>query len=160
MLLGERVYDPQIGRFLSPDPVRNAVNLYSYGLGNPVFFTDRDGRDALDTALAIGATVTQVTGVGSAIAAGGLHAALLGVSFGLGGLLLAFAIAIAITNRDSGDAGGGIVIAPTPGFASASCSPRSLRSSPELSGWLYLLLPLQFILAIALLRRRRVVARS
>jgi RHS repeat-associated protein len=159
MLLGERVYDPQIGRFLSPDPVRNAVNLYAYGLGNPVFFTDRDGRDALDTALAIGATVTQVTGVGSAIASGGLQAALLGVSFGFGGLLLAFAIAIAITNRDSGDAGGGIVIAPTPGFASASCSPRSLRSSPELSSWLYLLLPLQFTLAIQLLRRRRVVAR-
>jgi RHS repeat-associated protein len=43
MLLGARVYDPAVGRFLSPDPVFQLVNQYTYTLGNPVFFWDPDG---------------------------------------------------------------------------------------------------------------------
>jgi len=46
MLLGERVYDPAVGRFLSPDPVFQIVNQFAYTLGNPVWFSDPDGRSS------------------------------------------------------------------------------------------------------------------
>ncbi|HKZ75970.1 MAG TPA: RHS repeat-associated core domain-containing protein, partial [Actinomycetota bacterium] len=52
---GARVYDPELGRFLSPDPVAvlepektlgdsQLLNPYSYARGNPTVFVDRDGR--------------------------------------------------------------------------------------------------------------------
>ncbi len=44
MVIGERVYDPAFARFLSPDPVWNPINSYSYTLGNPVDFDDASGR--------------------------------------------------------------------------------------------------------------------
>ncbi|MEN5209719.1 RHS repeat-associated core domain-containing protein [Stenotrophomonas terrae] len=46
----QRYYDPQIGRFLSVDPVTaysnpvGAFNRYWYGNNNPYRFTDPDGR--------------------------------------------------------------------------------------------------------------------
>ena len=43
MLLGARVYDSGIGRFLSPDPVLTASNRYAYTSGNPVSFGDASG---------------------------------------------------------------------------------------------------------------------
>ncbi|MEE8549821.1 MAG: RHS repeat-associated core domain-containing protein, partial [Gemmatimonadota bacterium] len=43
MMLGERIYDPAVGRFLSPDPVFQLLNQYTYTLGNPVFYWDPDG---------------------------------------------------------------------------------------------------------------------
>ena len=43
MVLGARVYDPTVGRFLSPDPVFQLLNNYSYTFGNPVFYWDPDG---------------------------------------------------------------------------------------------------------------------
>ncbi|MEE3328297.1 MAG: RHS repeat-associated core domain-containing protein, partial [Myxococcota bacterium] len=42
--LKNRLYDPEVGRFLSPDPLYQLVNQFSYTLGNPVFFWDPDGR--------------------------------------------------------------------------------------------------------------------
>lgn len=47
----QRYYDPQIGRFLSVDPIaasgpRN-FNRYSYAADNPYRFTDPDGRDCV-----------------------------------------------------------------------------------------------------------------
>lgn len=45
-LLGVRVLDADVGRFLSPDPAWNPINDYTYASGNPVFFWDPDGRDA------------------------------------------------------------------------------------------------------------------
>jgi RHS repeat-associated protein len=42
-ILGARAYDPAVGRFLSPDPVFQLLNPYSYTLGNPVFYWDPDG---------------------------------------------------------------------------------------------------------------------
>jgi hypothetical protein len=44
-----RMYDPTIGRFLSPDPVlqfpnyTQGLNPYSYALNNPLRFVDPDG---------------------------------------------------------------------------------------------------------------------
>ena len=45
ILIGERLYDPAVGRFLSQDPVFHVDNQYSYGGGNPIRYTDPDGRD-------------------------------------------------------------------------------------------------------------------
>jgi RHS repeat-associated protein len=45
VVLGPRVLDSDTGRFLSQDPVFNAVNLYAYAQGNPVIFWDPTGRD-------------------------------------------------------------------------------------------------------------------
>ncbi|HVH18885.1 MAG TPA: RHS repeat-associated core domain-containing protein, partial [Myxococcota bacterium] len=42
-LLGARVLDPSVGRFLSPDPVLQPGNQYVYAYGNPIDFMDADG---------------------------------------------------------------------------------------------------------------------
>jgi hypothetical protein len=53
-----RVYDPMIGRFLSPDPYVQApdysqnFNRYSYALNNPLKFTDPSGEIPLVAAIA------------------------------------------------------------------------------------------------------------
>jgi RHS repeat-associated protein len=46
VLLGARVLDSEVGRFLSQDPVLQLVSQYSYALGNPVQYEDADGRSA------------------------------------------------------------------------------------------------------------------
>jgi len=46
--LHARYFDPQLGVFLSPDPigVEGGLNQYAYALGNPVNLTDRSGLNA------------------------------------------------------------------------------------------------------------------
>jgi RHS repeat-associated protein len=44
MWLGARIYDPIVGRFLSPDPVFSLINQFTYTLGNPIRYWDPDGR--------------------------------------------------------------------------------------------------------------------
>lgn len=52
--LNRRIYDPQIGRFLSPDPLVSspfdgqALNRYTYARNNPLSFTDTTGLQAAD----------------------------------------------------------------------------------------------------------------
>ena len=43
MILGARAYDPAVGRFLSPDPIHQAMNQYTYTPGNPVDLWDPAG---------------------------------------------------------------------------------------------------------------------
>jgi len=43
VLLGARPLDPSLGRFLSPDPLWNPLNLYAYTFGNPIEFLDESG---------------------------------------------------------------------------------------------------------------------
>lgn len=45
VLMGSRIYDPAVGRFLSPDPVFQLLNQYSYTFGDPVNFWDPDGAE-------------------------------------------------------------------------------------------------------------------
>lgn len=59
-----RWYDPSVGRFLSPDPIRGGgmlpqtLNPYAYSAGNPYHFADRDGRfPPLLAAILIGAAI-------------------------------------------------------------------------------------------------------
>ena len=47
--LGSRLYDPNIGRFLSPDPIYQVLNQYSYAEGNPVEFWDPEGEQCTVT---------------------------------------------------------------------------------------------------------------
>jgi RHS repeat-associated protein len=39
-LLGHRMYDPTIGRFVSSDPAKDGTNWYAYVLNNPLSGTD------------------------------------------------------------------------------------------------------------------------
>jgi len=47
--LHARYYDPQLGTFLSPDPIGPAggLNSYGYGVGNPANFADPTGLDPI-----------------------------------------------------------------------------------------------------------------
>lgn len=49
VLLGDRLYDPAARRFLSPDPIYNAVHQYVYGAGDPAHYWDWTGRRAQET---------------------------------------------------------------------------------------------------------------
>ena len=48
-----RAYDPLTGRWLSPDPIQEAggMNLYGYGLADPINLFDPDGRAVLPAAV-------------------------------------------------------------------------------------------------------------
>jgi RHS repeat-associated protein len=171
MLLGERVYDPAVGRFLSPDPLFQVVNQFAYTLGNPIWFSDADGRSEA----ANGSVQAVANGLG--IAGGALN--LIGglmrfaptpqtVVLGNGLLLLgSILLLLAIILRTSSGAGaigmnatsggGGSVGTAASGTASPApgCSPATGNRLPDVTGWLYFLLPLQLLLGWLLLRRRR-----
>jgi RHS repeat-associated protein len=80
----QRYYDPQVGRFLSTDPVTayekpmTNFNRYVYALNNPYKFTDPDGRNAVAGAAA-GCAVT-----GPACPAGAVVGAVVGTVIGVG----------------------------------------------------------------------------
>ena len=44
---GKRFYDPSLGRFLSPDPAKDGLNLYAYVRNNPFKYTDPNGLMAM-----------------------------------------------------------------------------------------------------------------
>ena len=46
--LRNRYYDPEIGRFINEDPVRDGGNWYSYASQNPIMFIDPFGLAVLD----------------------------------------------------------------------------------------------------------------
>jgi RHS repeat-associated protein len=148
MILGFRIYDPAIGRFLSPDPILQLVNQFSYTLGNPVWFSDPDGRDGLATAVAVGAAIVWAAGIIAALVpATAVGAAALAVSIGIGGLLLAYAFAVV-----SHTTGVSFVGEPS---ASTSCAPVALPTIPGVGSLLWFLLVLQLLLAGPVLRGLR-----
>lgn len=66
--MNARLYDPLVGRFLSPDPyIQNDIfsqnfNRYSYALNNPLRFTDPDGEFIhLIIGAIIGGTINVIT---------------------------------------------------------------------------------------------------
>ena len=44
---GARYYDPNLGRFITTDPVTSDINLYSYSNNNPMKYTDPTGMKAV-----------------------------------------------------------------------------------------------------------------
>ncbi len=169
MLLGARIYDPAVGRFLSPDPVLQLINPYTYTLGNPVWFSDPEGTDSFDTGVAVGAGAAPAAEVAGAVASGGaltpIGAAALGFSLGLGGLLLAIAIYIAIKNSSLGGGSNQRQLElfrfppplqhQSPGIPSVgSCAPTALGATPNLGPLLWVLVPIQMLLGWLLLARR------
>ncbi len=104
MWLGARIYDPIVGRFLSPDPVFNLVNQFTYTLGNPLRYWDPDGRTPFLTP----SQAHKMAGVGILLTAG----ALLGCGFCawyalyIAGILW-FNAANAVRGPGGGGSGGG-----------------------------------------------------
>ncbi|MCG6117528.1 MAG: RHS repeat-associated core domain-containing protein [Aquimonas sp.] len=66
--MGARVYDPELGRFLQPDPMLDAglqgLNRYSYVLNNPLALTDPSGYLSLGQLLrtVVAVAITVYTG--------------------------------------------------------------------------------------------------
>jgi RHS repeat-associated protein len=154
-----RIYDPAVGRFLSPDPVLQYVNQYAYTLGNPVWFADPSGQNfeaVLDMGLATaGLAVATVSLFLVASAAAALVA---GLGMTLAGLGFAFALARALTGG-RGESGG-FITAGSGANHTGSCSPVRLASVPGLGYLHWILIAAQILLAPLLirswaLRRRR-----
>jgi RHS repeat-associated protein len=71
MMLGARVYDPEVGRFLSQDPLLQVANQYAYTSGNPVWFMDASGRVESETMVKVfGAVVAAALFVATLPASG------------------------------------------------------------------------------------------
>lgn len=66
--MNARLYDPAIGRFLSPDPYVQApdfsqnFNRYSYAMNNPLVYIDQDGEIAWFVPVIIGAVIGGTSG--------------------------------------------------------------------------------------------------
>ncbi len=99
VLIGARLYAPMLGRFLAPDPVWNAINQYSYTLGNPVDYWDPAGlhagphHDLIQAKIGVATAVLAVVASAAAIAA----APVLGPAGPLLGLNLSIAL-LQLTN--------------------------------------------------------------
>ena len=162
MMLGARVYDPDVGRFLSPDPAHQLINQYSYTLGNPLWFWDPDGREAQPAG---GVSTGDLVAAGGIFVLGGVGivgvAPVVGFSLigiGLGIVVIALIIGYATSGGEvsaigalqGGGLGGGL----------GGCAPDAIAALPN-PGWaLAVLIPLQLILGTAVLLRRRRVPRS
>ena len=67
--MNARLYDPVLGRFLSPDPFvqmpdfTQNFNRYSYCLNNPLVYVDENGELVFTTAIIVGICVSAAIGV-------------------------------------------------------------------------------------------------
>jgi RHS repeat-associated protein len=161
MALGARIYDPAVGRFLSPDPVLQTVNQYAYTLGNPVWFVDASGQN-FESALE-GVIATSGLAVATAalfFATSPVVAVLAGVSMTLAALNFAFWVAHRVNGAGAGPTG--IAFPASPRIASSdprgvsgadqSCSPVRLASVPGLGRLHWMLIAGQLLLAPLLIR--------
>jgi RHS repeat-associated protein len=97
LMLGARLYDPDAGRFLSPDPIFHALNQFAYTLGNPVFLWDPSGRHAESSPNSDGGLSNHVADLIDSIGLILIAAGLASLNFqyvGLGILLLAVSLKI------------------------------------------------------------------
>jgi len=68
--LRARYYDPDMGRFITPDPylgmemLPQTLNRYPYGVGNPVIYTDPSGEFCLPCVVVIAAVGLVITACG------------------------------------------------------------------------------------------------
>lgn len=180
VIVGARILDPVVGRFLSPDPILNLLNQYAYTLGNPIWFHDVTGLQSASNAQAIGYAIGVQAGALSlgAVAAAGAPPAALAFAAGafllgvISGALLLFGggSATGPSNSPQGSGGGGnggdggaavgtTSSAPAVGMTPV-CAPTELARVPNV-GWLLLVLgPIQVFLGLAIVVRRGRVARE
>ncbi|MCB2184537.1 MAG: hypothetical protein KQH63_21145, partial [Desulfobulbaceae bacterium] len=87
----QRYYDPQTGRYLTPDPIglNGGINLYSYATQNPINYIDADGK--LATTI-VGIIAGAYTGALSGIESGNMFSAIAGGTAGaiVGGIVGTF----------------------------------------------------------------------
>jgi len=129
----QRYYDPQIGRFLSVDPVRadgsGSFNRYWYANNSPYNFTDPDGREAACVTLKVncfdsGGTLAQKAGALAGLG-GSLVGTIMGgtLAFGIAAQVSKYGIAgAAMANADK-IVGAGVVTAEA--VAGAQIAPRA-----------------------------------
>jgi len=71
--MNARLYDPLLGRFLSPDPYVQApdftqnFNRYSYALNNPLKYTDESGEFVVTSTLVIGCIIAGAAIIGGTV---------------------------------------------------------------------------------------------
>jgi len=89
-----RYYDPETGRYMTPDPIGldGGINLYGYVGNNPINFVDPNGQWAVGAV--IGAVAGGLGGVNSALISGGsLKSDIIGgISGGLAGAVVGGAL--------------------------------------------------------------------
>jgi RHS repeat-associated protein len=154
-ILGFRVYDPAVGRFLSPDPLLQVENQYAYALGNPVLFTDPDGRQVEYGAL-VGFTLASIALALSIFAlltlstlSPGFIVFLSAAEFGIAGFEWANAAARLIrAQEEKNDSEQSLAMLD-------GCSPARLTAVPEIGRAFWLLAGAQILLLLLVLRRRR-----
>ncbi|RYE38588.1 MAG: RHS repeat-associated core domain-containing protein, partial [Sphingobacteriales bacterium] len=61
-----RYYNPELGRYMEPDPIglEGGLNPYVYALGNPVMYVDMTGENPILVAMAVGAVFNASIYVG------------------------------------------------------------------------------------------------
>jgi hypothetical protein len=101
------MYDPAVGRFLSPDPSFQLVNQYTYTLGNPIWFADAGGEepesltagaDAAVDGVTLGLTITGAILAGPPATAAA--AAVTAAAIGFSGFFFAYSLAIWLSNTN------------------------------------------------------------
>jgi len=179
LVLGRRIYDPEVGRFISPDSRYNPINQFAYTLGNPLTYWDPGGEAAeLSPLSESGEVANQAARVMLELGAGAFGAGIdLGsvplLVLGFGFMALAAVTALAVIYC-FGDSAGGVVsiidlangsgeaVGGVGEVASSSevvaCSPLTLAGPLAGDWWMALIVPGQLALAALLLagqRRRR-----
>lgn len=137
--MNARMYDPVLGRFLSPDPFVQAPDLsqnfnrYTYAMNNPFRYTDQSGEFFLE--LVIGALIGGIANVVAKGVAGQLHSWGDGfAAFGIGAL--AGGVSAVTGAWAFGLAGGSATVLGAGGFlaGAASGAISTAVSMPILSG--------------------------
>ncbi len=145
VLLGARIYDPAVGRFLSPDPVFQVINGYTYTLGNPVWFWDPDGAEPSAPGGPSGAQIRAAWGAQAgtlavvAVVAGVTGNAPLTAAAGITSAIIVAALAIDAAINAFGGVGGFLGVSGLPNFGGGPCTgPRCVapcRSSGRCGPW-------------------------
>jgi hypothetical protein len=143
-----------VGRFLSPDPILQVVNQYGYALGNPVLYSDPDGLHEvtfLDIIVAVAIGVLS----GAAYAAAPEVAVMIAIFILIAYLIGQMNADAAQAAAAAGAASAGHAAGPRDSGSSASCAPASLTAVPDVDPILAVLVPMQLLLGLLLMRRRR-----
>lgn len=175
--LENRLYDPEVGRFLSPDPVYQLVNQFSYTLGNPIFFWDPGGRHSSPNPLvSLGKKIMKFAdrlqamgyaAFATALNSGSYSSALSALASVVAGITLKWSIEqmcsactpdVRIEDppfADQPEQGEVDSSGPESPTEVSTCSPQVLQAEPARMhrGWIWA--PLQLLLAVFLLRIAR-----